>query len=571
MSRLPTLVAVAALTVALAGVRPARAQAGPAFVDQTFGSKRAADYEAAVDAYLDEIEADPGGRFGRQLALILPDSLAGEAREGGAGRRLARWWRSRDPIPATPLHEGVVEHRLRAASAEAHFAADAPTGLDPRGEVFVRFGAPTRRRVIDVEADLFIARAIREEPSLRRTDFPLNEAWHYPALGPDVYFLFVRTPRGWREGTTMDLLPPALRAGGVGGPLESRARLLGTSIRWIYKDLYVFSSDVRSRLVTLDALVGGDGEAYSGSTGLQLANEVQRAQQQDDEARAVRDEAIPNGRTRILEGRGGGTVWTAARFLDDDGGTTVLVPWRQPAETLARLAAPVDGVAPRTALLDVTVVSYDAEDRLEGADTDRVVVPLDGEASDPRLLTVRSERSDGALAVEWDQRPGTAEGRPLTAEPVRATVGRVVDLGGVLRPGASVGLSDLLLFDPAAVRAAGGALDRADGLPVPLALSSVRPGQELAVYFEVYRPDATPLAVTTQVDLSRRTAGGLFRRPREVGAGLASSATVRDRRVPRTFVVGAVPDAAEVRIDVTVTADETGERVSRSVTLPVER
>ena len=548
-----------------------QAQSPQTFVEQTFAEKRTDDYERAVEAYFDVLAAEPAGLFARQLALVLSDSLAGAVGTRGAGRAFVRWWRSQDPIPSTPLHEGVVEHRLRVASAQGAFAADVPTGFDVRGDVFVRFGAPTRRRVIDVEADLFIARAIRDEPSVRRTDFPANEAWHYPALGPDVYFLFVRTLDGWREGTTMDLLPPVLRAGGISGPLLSRAQLLGTSMRWIYKDLYVFSSDVRGRLVTLDAVVGGDGRAFEGSTGLQIANEVVRADQQDVEAQRRRDEEIPPGRSRILDGQDGGTVWSAARFLDDDGGTTVFVPWLQPAETLVRLAAPVDGVAPRVALLDVTVVTYNEDYRREAVDADVVVVPLDGEPSDPQLLTVQPGLTARALAVEWDQTPGSADREPLVPEPVRATVARVEDLDGLLRPGAAVGLSDVLLFDPAAVRAAGGALDREDGLPVPLAVQAVRPGQELTLYFEVYRPTDEPVEVTTRVDLLQRTEGGLFRRAREVGAGLASTGTLRGRRSPRTFPIGAVPDGDEVRIEVVVTVDATGEEVSRSLTLPVER
>lgn len=561
-----------AVTLAAAWTPPTVAQ--EAFVDRAFAEERAEDYAAAVDAYFGVLQDDPDGRFGRQLALVLPDSL-----RGGAGTDLVRWWRSQDPVPATALHEGVVEHRLRVAEATRHFGDDSPEGFDVRGATFVRFGDPVRRRHIDFEADLYIARAIRDEPSVRRTDFPLNEAWHYPDLGPDVYFLFLRTPRGWVEGTTMDLLPRSLRGGGISTEMRSRAQLLGTAMRWIYKDLYVFSSDIRTRLGELDMTVGGDGDGfrregggYRGNTGLQIVNEVQRARDEDQLARRARDEALPDGLSRVLEGRDGGTIWRAVRFLDDDGGATVLVPWRQPAETLAGLAAPVGGVGPQTALLDVTVVRYDASYEREGADTGRLVVPLDGEPVGPRLLTVRSGGRGGAFAVEWGQRPGDGDGAPLTPDPVRVTVARVEDLGGLLGPGAAVGVSDLALLDPAAVDAAGGLLDRADGLPTPLAVTAVRPGQPLALYFEVYRSGPDPLPVDVEVYVGQREAGGLFRRSRQTGSGVARARVLTAPRSPQTVDVGTVPPGTdEVQLEVVVTVTATGERAARLVTLPVER
>ena len=569
--RVPALrrwVARFVVAFALVGASPSNAQ--EAFVERTFAEERAADYAAAVEAYFDVLGADPDGLFGHQLALVLPDSL-----RGGAGPDLVRWWRSQDPVPATALHEGVVEHRLRIAQAEAAFGDDSPAGFDVRGEVYVRFGNPTRRRRIDFETDVFMARAIREEPSVRRTDFPLNEVWHYPDLGPDVYFLFLRTPRGWREGTTMDLLPRALRGGGLAPEMRSRAQLLGTTMRWIYKDLYVFSSDIRTRLGELDMVVGGDGDTFfsmysKGNGGLQIANEVQRAQNEDIIAQQQRDEALPDDLSRVLEGRDGGTVWRAVRFLDDDGAVTVLVPWRQPAETLVRLAAPIEDVRPYTALLDITVVRYDEEYAREGADSGRIVAPLDGEPVGPRVLTLRSEDASGSFAVEWDQWPADERGEPLTSTPVRATVARVGDLGGLLRTGAVVGVSDILLLDADAVTDAGGLLDRADGLPTPLAVSAVRPGQHLALYFEAYRAGSDPVPVDVEVYVGQRTAGGLFRRSRETSSGVVRDRVLNARRSPQTIDVGEVPvDADEVRFEVTVTVTETGEQVVRSITLPV--
>lgn len=553
--------------VLLLSLSPATAQTDAVLVERVFAERDAEAYGAAVEAYFRALEASPSGRYAEQLALVLPDSLTARPRDGAA---LVRWWRSHDPIPTTPLHEGVVEHRLRVAQATAAFGADTPTGFDARGDVFVRFGTPTRRRVVDFEADLFISRAIREEPSVRRSDFPQNEAWHYPALGPNVYFLFVRTPDGYREGTTMDLLPRALLAGGVGPEMQSRAELLGRAMRWIYKDLYVFSGDVRSRLVTLDNVVGGDGAAYSGNTGLQVVQEVQRARQQDEQAREERDERLPAAQSRVLAEREAGTEWHAARFLDSDSSATVLVPWSQSAETLIRLAAPVGQAVPEAALLDVTVVRYDSAFRREGARTERFAVPLDGSASGTQMLVVPDVPRSGAIAVQWDQRPGDLNGRALTDEPLRASVGRAGDFHDLLPAGAAVGLSDLLLFDSAVTDEAGGYLDRANGLPATGVTTTVKPGQNLTLYLEAYRPGDEPLPVDFEVAVEQRTAGGIFRRSRAAGAAVVTDRVLTNWRSPRTIDLGAVPtDADELTVRVTVTVEETGEQVTRAVTLPV--
>lgn len=531
------------------------------FVTRVFADKQTEAYPAAVEAYLEVLRAEPDGRFARQLALVLPDSV-----RAGGGEAIVRWWRRQDPVPATPLHEGVVEHRLRVAEAEQHFAASTPAGFDARGEVFVRFGAPESRRRIDFESDLFIARAIREEPAIRSTDFPLNEVWHYPSLGPDVYFLFYRKPGvpGYQEGTTMDLLPPQLKAGGLSEQMEPRARLLGMAIRWIYKDLWLYSSDIRDRLVVLDATVGGDGSAFSGSTGLQVSNEVRRAQDEDDLALAARDEVLPPGRSRVLEGRNAGVLWRAARFLDDDGGATVLVPWAQPAAALAQAAIQTDG----TALLEVAAVRYDPDYRREGDDVARRQVPLDGRSLGPELLTLRTERADGTFAVEWDLWPADAAGDPVVQGPTHATVARIDDLGELLPPGARIGLSDLLLVHPDALDGEG---DRTAGDLLPLADAAVRPGQPVVVYYETYKASEGDVPVTVEVAVRERRAGGLFRPSRIAGGASASEEVLTDRRTPRLALIDDVPDADDLEISVVLTATETGERVQRTLRLPVER
>jgi GWxTD domain-containing protein len=513
-----------------------------------------------------------------RLALILPPDLATRAEAdpipATLGSELWAWWALQDPLPATPINERVVEHNLRIASALAAFEADTPTGFDARGEVFVRFGAPARRRSIDVKDDLFIARAIRDDPSVRRTDFPRNEAWYYPALGPNVYFLFVEKQGGYQQGRTVDLLPRSLLAGGMNRETESRARLLGQALRWIYKDLYEFSADIRQRLITLDATVGGDGAAFSGNTAFALQPEVQRARQADEVEQRYRDETLPPAATRI-RGNPFGLVYRLARFRDGGPGSETFSLWAGWTLARAPLVVAADslrelGVELETFLLDAHTVRYEAGHQRDTSTTRRYLLELDGAYTTPLWTTVSGVGRGGHAALEWDLIPSTSAGAALPPGVVSAAVAWADSIG---EDGGSPGvdLSDLLPVDPDAALALD-IVDRLGDMPPPYPFATVRPGQPVAVYYEIYgsEPGVEVEVEARAVAIQR---GRILRGPRDFATATASRFTLSDVRSPEFVVLDVLEsdEADEIRIEVAVTRADTGERVTRSVSFGVVR
>lgn len=77
------------------------------------------------------------------------DSLPFDAAEPIA----RRYWKAYDPTPATAENERLVEHCRRVAYARRYFGRG-QWPWDRRGDVYIRFGAPSSRRVFTVDAAL---------------------------------------------------------------------------------------------------------------------------------------------------------------------------------------------------------------------------------------------------------------------------------------------------------------------------------------------------------------------------------------------------------------------------------
>ena len=535
-------------------------------------SRAAADYLEAlqgVTAASAEVQ---------RVRPLLPDSIASSLARPGLGARLARWWRAEDPLPATAENERLEEHLLRVREALDSYPAETPEGYDDRGRVYVRFGAPTRRRVVDPESDLFIARAIRDEPAVRRTDFPRNEAWHYPGL--EAYYVFVETPTGYEEGTLVDLIPRALRAGGYNATTQSRAELLGRVVRWIHKDLFVFDTNIQRRLSDIDATIGADGQALYDSntrrqTGLLVSNVIQRSISEDERVRRDRDRRLPASRSAAtpvgeIEAR-------TARFLNGPVGTddgAVWVGWSQPLASMARRADSLGASGgPRSLFLVQETRSRfdDAYERI-GDDRSAFLVLPGGAYSEPQWSVLDPVGAEEQVAIQWDVTPSDREGVPLLSAPLGQAVLRVDPVAELVEPGATVALSDLL---PLAVSSVDAALeaDRLDGLPAPHPYRAAPSDRPLTLYYEIYGPADAPAGVTVQLDVevTRRRDGRLLRARERERSTSGLEFVLSSGREPQVVVVEpeSLSGADEVTITVTLTRVGTGERVRREATFRV--
>ncbi|HUV37217.1 MAG TPA: GWxTD domain-containing protein, partial [Patescibacteria group bacterium] len=79
---------------------------------------------------------------------------------------IERFWLYLDPTPTTPENERRIEHEMRVATARQHFAMGRDPGWDRRGEIFIRFGDPDSRTILDPDVS-------------ERGAAPPREQWYY--------------------------------------------------------------------------------------------------------------------------------------------------------------------------------------------------------------------------------------------------------------------------------------------------------------------------------------------------------------------------------------------------------
>lgn len=113
--------------------------------------------------------------------IMTPEEAAAWETTPDKGLFLARFWRRRDPTPATPENERLAEHFQRLAEARKKYSSPVdPRGYDDRGMIYVRYGPPD---------DVYL------DPGGEAT-LP-NESWAYHRLG-DVTFDFIEFGGSYR-------------------------------------------------------------------------------------------------------------------------------------------------------------------------------------------------------------------------------------------------------------------------------------------------------------------------------------------------------------------------------------
>ncbi len=87
----------------------------------------------------------------------------------GLGGFLRRYWKRQDPTPTTVENERLFEHLERVRTARRDYGSSEPRGIDDRGMIFIRYGAPAEKHV---SAGTEMAKP--------------NESWAYTGLGSEI-------------------------------------------------------------------------------------------------------------------------------------------------------------------------------------------------------------------------------------------------------------------------------------------------------------------------------------------------------------------------------------------------
>jgi hypothetical protein len=498
-----------------------------------------------------------------QVASVVPDSVREEAfvsgdwRRGvapGGDRRLAEWWVSEDPYPATAPSERVAEHLGRVAEAlDSYPDPSADRGYDDRGDLLVRFGPPTMAMTLTFEDPTLVFAMSRSAVGISRSSFPSNEVWTYESLGDAMTYILVREGNAFRIGETVDLLPPSLRDVVPNGRRSAeRYEIALQAMRYIYDRLATTAVEYGDAWGRVDDVLAGMASPVDNMRSAVLDGQRSLAVLEAERHRAREDQEPPSWSTVYETAETVPFEADAARFLDPDGTTRLDLWWRARPTDPERLS---DGGA----LVGSVVVAPRSLDRT----TETVVVQtltemqVQGRTRTPPAQTsVLCQRAPCAPAVQLDlHEPGTADGalgdRLLTSvwhvearPPLRAEGLEMSDIKPLVA-----------LYDE------------------PLASPAVAPGTQLALYFEGYGFADPPggVRVTVEYEVVRRRRGSLLRRTVEIPREGQLRLVRRGVRTSQYLLLSTADWADSDEVDVTVRLrdDRTGATVERTRTFTV--
>ncbi|MEM1128090.1 MAG: GWxTD domain-containing protein [Bacteroidota bacterium] len=547
------------------------------------------------------------------LSLVVDDEVWAEAVEvpsgsrpsawtvkAGAGPKLVEWWRAQDPLPATRRNERLEEHLSRVAHARANYgcATECASGLDARGEVYVRYGEPEWETAVSWNsaeiADLF-----RPGVAINLSDFPDNAFWRYGDLDRAAYFVFVDDGGTWKVGTVEDLIPETLRYGLTEtGRGRTKSEMLITILFVIYRELGPLHPDFTSRYGAVASYIDKyqqsetrdprTGQAWGMMSDLTEPPHVfgqqflLRNRTEDDEARYRRTLYVPEQASAVL--RDAEVLPLAvrtARFLADDGTTRTEIYWspepgsltpsRRQRQRLRAEGSPDQG---RYVLRQTTVQkNADYVDRVVSRDHFYVegLERRGANAIPVQTVVARGDTGRYHLAMQWDQyQAGRARDQVQLGERIKVGTYRLDSLSALPSDPATLILSDLR---PEFVLRDQNGEPRFDAAPTPYPFGTITPELALALYFEVYHLTRGPddlARYTVDYEITRRGTSELLRFLGMGGEERTASQTsyTHDGRTARETIFVDMSDwrgQGEVTITVRVTDETTGQQTSRSI------
>lgn len=581
-----------------------------------------------ADAELPPAETQIVRRRAAQTALLMTEDARATISEAslddeewtlkpGAGAFLFAWWKKQDAAPATPENERLEEHLQRLAEARKKYAYEArPTGLDDRGETYVRYGPPYQQRSITYNDAGFVLDVFRFGVNVTSFDFPSNEIWTYPQLHHTAYFIFIEDDGHYTIGSSADLLPDRLTNTSSNSERHlNRAVSALAAMHYIFRDLALYHPDF-SRLYTeianyadwqemnakeyqitgrvppgtemrrVGAGIGQQRFVFSSRVfGFGTPSEfVQRTATEqktlDYQARRVREQALPPQATEVFDELGPLSVTVrTARFLEPDGATRTEVYWG----TLTPQLQLGEDHAGEASVVKLTAVEY-------GTQYDRGAMRSKwynvGRASSehglvvPGALSIKSTSDRYHLGLQWEQYTADLSGRRLRlGKQLRVATHRVDTLAALNAAPDRLEMSDLKPMVPDEGFATSGAALQ-DAAPYPF--DRIAPDASLMLYFELYHLGFTAAdrtRYTVAYDVARRTKRGglrgLFRGDKADRTTASTTYEGNARTATEQILIDlsdwAVESPGALTVTVRVTDEVTGQQVERSISFDVSR
>lgn len=542
-----------------------------------------------------------------QLLLILPPNVARQILQTApdappatwtyapdAPDVLLSWWRSADPLPATRQNERLEEHLRRVAYAETQYASDeSRTGLDIRGEVYVRYGEPDRTTRVTFDGPEMVD-LLRPGVTVNLSDFPENEFWLYGHVDRSAYFLFVEDAGTYRLADTADLLPQTLRFGFSAterGQLKSY--MLLTALQTIFRRLAPLHSDFANRQAEIDNYKDQfEQDRFWGERmNLQVRPPHQFAEsfllsnaEADEMATYRRETLVPEQATEAY--RDLDLLPLAVRtmrFLDDDGTTRTEIVWAPEPDGLAPTRARRRELRKQgytdfeDAAIRMTAVQRDADYAERVVNRKHYVINdlqgRGGGAIPAQEMVVRGDTGLYHLAFQWDQHmplPGARATSVQLGPKVKVAAHYVDSLTALTADEQVLEMSDLR--PEYRLKDESGAVNLAvDAKPYPF--GSIAPDLGLSLYFEVYHLTRGPddrTHYTVEYIVERQDSGGVLT---FLGGGgdERTTAAFRYEGDARTAQESILVDLSEwtgrgdLQVTVRVTDETTQQQVERSI------
>ena len=454
------------------------------------------------------------------------------------------WWRTQDPLPGTAQNERVGEHSKRVRYALGTYPdPESVLGYDARGELHVRFGAPSRKHVVMFNEATFLRELAQSGLSVSRSDFPDNEIWAYGGNTEARTYVLVERDGAYRLGTSQDLIPPSLRTiVGQTARDQQRSLVALAAARTIYSQLATFETGYGVMWADLQRYVESGRRFQRPGAAIRQFNQQMRSAESGLRQRRIESE--PPSESTIAEDIGTlDAQLRVARFLSEDGRAETEIWWA------------ASGVPGQRHALVGTLVT-DARTAERGV-ADSVRVAWDGDITGGAIVPARpvTARCEGAcpLAFQLDARgPG--------------------DPGVLLRTFVWEGTPEPLATDR---------LELSDLLPldattdIALVDGSVAVGQPLSLRFEAYglEEGQGPAQFVIEYELVLRRFGNLLRRTREEAREGDLTSFTRGSQTEQ-FLLLRTDDwdqADEVDITIRIRDIRANAEVERTITLDVLR
>lgn len=511
------------------------------------------------------------------LRAVLPDSVVeawgirNGARTGrtdalppGAGQRIERWWRWKDPYPATEANERLQEHLTRVAYAfERYSRKDDDHRLDDRGRVYVRYGPPNRSR-----------------------DFQRGEFWTY-GFQTAAEFLFVcERGDGCTLGQPVELIPSRLRYGY--GPTDRGTRKAIRSLSLLesiyeqlahhrsrygitYSDLSMYNEQIRQRMSGMAAPMNARPHSF-------VTQKIAEIKQEEVQARKRREKVVP--RTQSGVGDELGTLPVAARWmrsLREDGTTEVTLAWSVSRSDLRPSGDQTDVLA-RTEegqgryLLSTSLVQLSDAYERRHIDRRHLLAPAGGEGGmlDPRHETFLLDDTPNA-ALQVDLTWASVEGPSSSVRPqakLKVGTSRADSLRPLRSDPSRLEMSDL---QPVLLRSDSMSVEEAPVYP----FRTLSPTAPLALRFEVYHLSKKDgrTRYTVEYEVRRATDRGgfvrLFRGNEQERTSVESRFEGRTTRADEAILLDTANwrkgESQTVQVVVRVTDRHTNQDVKRSI------